>query len=320
MLARRAYYFIKPFVPWSLRIAFRRWITTQRRRTCADVWPIKEAAGRTPEGWPGWPDGKKFALVLTHDVEGQKGLDRCSPLMELELDLGLRSSFNFIPEGDYDTPKELRDLLTTNGFEVGVHDLRHDGKLYDSRATFRARAQTINKYLKAWNAVGFRSGFMHHNLEWIQELDVLYDASTFDTDPFEPQPDGVNTIFPFWVPSSAPRLGYVELPYTVAQDSTLFVLMKERTIEIWKRKMDWIAQRGGMVLVDTHPDYMNFGGKNIQSDEYDVALYQQFLRYIQDNYKGLYWHQLPAQVAELVHPRSVAQRAKSRSEDIKEPA
>ena len=31
-------------------------------------------------------------------------------------------------------------------------------------------------------------------------LNIAYDASTFDTDPFEPQPDGVNTIFPFWVP------------------------------------------------------------------------------------------------------------------------
>jgi len=25
-------------------------------------------------GWSGWPDGKKFALVLTHDVEGPEGL------------------------------------------------------------------------------------------------------------------------------------------------------------------------------------------------------------------------------------------------------
>jgi len=25
---------------------------------------------------------------------------------------------------------------------------------------------------------------MHHNLEWIGELNVKYDLSTFDTDPF----------------------------------------------------------------------------------------------------------------------------------------
>jgi len=49
-------------------------------------------------------------------------------------------------------------------------------------------------------ASGFRSGFMLRNLDWFAYLDVQYDASTFDTDPFEPQPDGGHTIFPFWVP------------------------------------------------------------------------------------------------------------------------
>ena len=37
-----------------------------------------------PEGWSGWPDGKKFALVLTHDVETTKGLDKCYQLAEIE--------------------------------------------------------------------------------------------------------------------------------------------------------------------------------------------------------------------------------------------
>jgi hypothetical protein len=56
--------------------------------------------GACPTGWPGWPGGKKFALVLTHDVEGAAGLAKCRQLMELEQSLGFRSSFNFIPEGE----------------------------------------------------------------------------------------------------------------------------------------------------------------------------------------------------------------------------
>ena len=115
------------------------------------------------------------------------------------MEFGFRSSFNFIPEGDYRVPAALRAWLTDRGFEVGVHDLHHDGKLYSSRDEFRRKAHRINSYLKEWNAVGFRSGFMLHNLNWIRDLDIQYDASTFDTDPFEPQPDGVDTIFPFWV-------------------------------------------------------------------------------------------------------------------------
>src|SRR5262249_41363433 len=127
------------------------------------------------------------------------GLAKCRQLMELEMKLGFRSSFNFVPEGDYQVPRVLIDELKANGFEVGVHDLHHDGKLYHSRKQFVQDSALINHYLNDWGAVGFRSGFMLHNLHWLHDLDIAYDASTFDTDPFEPQPDGVSTIFPFWV-------------------------------------------------------------------------------------------------------------------------
>src|SRR5207249_3157660 len=229
---RNTYYLLKPAIPWPVRMALRRFLARGLRRRFRTSWPIDEASARRPEGWPGWPDGKEFAFVLTHDIEGTTGLDRCHRLAEIETSLGFRSSFNFVPEGEYATPEELRAFLTERGFEVGVHDLHHDGRLYRSRAAFKKNSQKINRYLASWGAVGFRSGFMLHNLGWLQDLNVLYDASTFDTDPFEPQPDGVNTIFPFWV-SRHDRSGYVELPYTLPQDSTLFLLLQEPSIAIW---------------------------------------------------------------------------------------
>jgi hypothetical protein len=201
---RRTYYSVKPFLPWGLRMALRRWRAARRRVTHADIWPVNPSAGRVPEGWPGWPGGKKFAFVLTHDVEGPKGVNNCRPLMELEESTGFRSSFNFVPEG-YVTPLELRELLAARGFEVGVHDLKHDGKLYQSETKFLESARRINGYLKEWGAVGFRSGFMLHRLDWLHELGALYDSSTFDTDPFEPQPDGGARFFHFG--SKRPRGG-----------------------------------------------------------------------------------------------------------------
>src|ERR1700722_409364 len=188
----RLYYRLKPYLPWRLRMGVRRIVAHRQRRASQNIWPINEAAGLTPEGWPGWPGGKKFALVLTHDVEGASGLEKCRQLMQLEQRIGFKSSFNFIPEGEYRVPRELREELTQNGFEVGVHDLRHDGKLYWRRAEFFENARSINGYLKEWNAGGFRSGFMLHNREYLHELEIQYDASTFDTDPFEPQHEGVN--------------------------------------------------------------------------------------------------------------------------------
>jgi hypothetical protein len=308
MFLLRSYYRLKPFMPRGVRFAMRRWRAGRRQRAFAHEWPIKPSAAKQPKNWPGWPDGKRFALVLTHDVEGLHGLARCRAVADLEMRHGFRSVFNFIPEGEYRVPSELRHFLEQNEFEVGVHDLKHDGKLYWSREQFRRHAQEINRYLREWNAVGFRSGFMHHNLDWLHDLDVLYDASTFDTDPFEPQPDGVNTIFPFWVPSpstgsatalsSSAKQGYMELPYTLAQDVTLFLVLQETNIDIWKRKLDWIVQHGGMAMVDVHPDYMDVTGNGRVGASYPIGLYGELLRYVREKYDGQFWSALPRQVAE----------------------
>lgn len=291
------YYRLKPYLPWRVRIFFRRVVARSRQCKRRDVWPISESAGQKPSGWSGWPEGKKFAVVLTHDVEGLKGLARCRQLMQLEKQAGFRSSFNFIPEGDYRVTRELREELEEHGFEVGVHDLHHDGKLYRTRSEFAEKARHINRYLHEWGAGGFRSGFMHHALDWAHALDIKYDASTFDTDPFEPQPDGVNTIFPFWVagPNGG---GYVELPYTLPQDFTLFVLLREEGPETWKRKLKWIAEKGGMALLDVHPDYMDFEGSKAAGSEYPANWYREFLQHIASEYADLYWNALPRQLAD----------------------
>lgn len=298
----RVYYRLKPLIPKNVRLRMRRWLAMRKREISRDVWPILESAGTAPHGWPGWPKGRRFAFVLTHDVESKTGLDRVKELAELEMSLGFRSSFNFIPEGSYVVPAELRHWLTNNGFEVGVHDLNHDGKLYRSRRAFSACAQRINGYLKEWKAVGFRSGFMLHELNWLHDLDALYDMSTFDTDPFEPQPDGVSTIFPFWV-SRGGDAGYAELPYTLPQDSTLFLLFRQTSIDIWKRKLDWIAERGGMALVNVHPDYVSFGNAGGANDEFSHSLYAEFLEYARQKYQGLYLPALPREVAEFCRSR-----------------
>jgi len=219
--------------------------------------------------------------------------------MKVEQDLGYTSSFNFVPER-YKVSKDIREMLVQNGFEVGVHDLRHDGKLYHSKKVFLESAVRINEYLKEWGSVGFRSGAMHHNLELINALHIEYDASTFDHDPFEPQPDGVSTIFPFWVPPSGYGKGYVELPYTLPQDFTLYILMGEKSIDIWKKKLDWVAANGGMVLLITHPDYMNFDGNKPRFDEYPIQLYLDLLDYVKSQYGDQYWNVTPREVARYI--------------------
>ena len=183
-------------------------------------------------------------------------------------------------------------------FEVGVHGLNHDGKLFQDKKIFSERAKKINQYLADWNAVGFRSPSMHHNLDWISELNLEYDLSTFDTDPFEPLPDGVGTIFPFWVGGKDGRAGYVEMPYTLVQDFTLYILMKEDSPAIWINKLDWIAENGGMALLNVHPDYLNFENK-YSLEEFPVMHYIAFLDYVKSRYEGKFWQAIPKEVAKF---------------------
>jgi len=360
-LSHRLYYTLKPYVPWWVRMAVRRPWARRLREANRATWPIDEAAGRRPADWPGWPQGKAFAFVITHDVEGPDGLAKVRALAELEMSLGFRSSFNFIPEGSYRVPDELRTWLVANGFEVGVHDLNHDGKLYQSRADFRKKAARINQHLQRWNAVGYRSGFMLRRKEWHQDLNIAYDATSFDTDPFEPLPEGAGTIFPFWVEAvgglaeaAIPRPrdlsktsesdrqtcglgeatynnppavgergtrfssddaapselrtcglgeatytrpnGYTELPYTLPQDSTLFLLLQEPGPEIWVRKLAWIAQRGGMALINVHPDYLAFGQER-SARCFPASHYHEFLSHLAKHHAGQYWHSLPRELA-----------------------
>lgn len=291
----RIYYFLKPIIPWRLRVALRKWRALRRRRAFAAVWPIDPGAATIPPGWPGWPEGKQFALVLTHDVEGPKGLGRIPQLVELTKKYGFRSSFNLVAQGDYHVERPLLDFVDREGFEVGVHGLGHDGKLYRSQKEFAEKALKIRAYLKDWNSVGFRSPLMQHRLGWLHELRSEYDCSTFDVDPFEPQPDGMSTIFPFWV-SGRGGFGYVELPYSIVQDFTLFKVLEEKNIDIWKKKLDWVAEHGGMALINTHPDYMCFEGE-VSADEYPVAYYEQFLAYAKQKYSGAFWQALPREVS-----------------------
>ncbi len=296
MLTHRIYYFFKPILPRKFAISARRKLVARKLSQGADFWPINEMAKEKPNGWTGWPEGKKFALVLTHDVEGTRGLEKCNLLIDLERKMGFRSSFNFVAE-DYKVSSEVVDYLKKHGFEMGLHALTHRGNLFQSKERFRRNLPQINDYMKKWGGSGFRAPNMYHNLEMISGINIDYDSSTFDTDPFEPQPDGVNTIFPFWVQNGYKTKAFVELPYTLPQDFTLFVLMEERNIDTWKRKLDWIVDNGGMALLIAHPDYMCFDGKKAKVDEYPVEFYEKFLEYVKNKYNGEYWHVLPRDIA-----------------------
>ncbi len=293
---RRAYYsFVRPILPASIRPMLRRLLLARQRERHRLGWPIEDRyirfqvamlryllaqrGGELPYVTL-WPNGKRFALVLTHDVESASGHDFVRCVMDLEERYGFRSSFNFVAE-DYPVDERLLDEVKARGFEIGVHGLRHDDQLFSSRKVFKNRAIRINSYLQRWGAVGFRAPFTHRHPDWMQALKAEYDSTFFDTDPFETVPGGTMSIWPF-------QMGRItELPFTMTQDHTLIYMLGETTPRLWLDKVSFIERHGGMVMLVTHPDYLR--------DPLFFSVYERFLQAMSAR-RG-YWHALPRDVA-----------------------
>jgi peptidoglycan/xylan/chitin deacetylase (PgdA/CDA1 family) len=295
-LARRAYYGVRPLLPRAAQLAARRAFTRVQSRSSFPGWPLEtalhdlidlvgvlaeEAAGEPLLRRPTWPDGRTWALVLTHDVETAEGLAGIEHIRRLEERFGLRSCWNFVPER-YDVDDALVADLAAGGHEIGVHGLRHDGRDLASERMLRRRLPAMREAAERWGAVGFRAPATQRRWSLMPKLGFEYDSSYPDTDPYEPQAGGCCSWLPFF------NQQLVELPITVPQDHTLFEVLGHDDEWIWTKKIDALRLRGGMALVLTHPDYLREGGKALAAYERVLA------RYASD--RGV-WHALPREVA-----------------------
>lgn len=295
-IPKKIYYQLKPLLPRPLIKVMRQLYGRQRDDSLSLGWPIEDRYPRFM--WEVmrqlllltgkeriafldfWPSSATYAFVLTHDIETAYGQAFVGSVAELEADLGFRSSFNFVPER-YKLDEKLIKKLQKDGFEVGIHGLKHDGKLFFSRREFDRRVKKINEYIKRYQAVGFRSPLTHRNPDWMQALEIEYDLSFFDTDPFEPMPGGTMSIWPF-------ILGhFIELPYTLPQDYTLIEVLNDKSPALWLEKVNFITKYHGMVLLNSHPDYLG------TKENWNV--YKDFLTRMKE--KGGYWHATPKNVA-----------------------
>lgn len=261
--AVRTYYAIRPVLPRPVQLSMRRRLARRPQVPAFPRWPLETGlhdmydwllglcsrlAG-SPVPWIApWPDGARWCLVLTHDVETAQGCADIPLLRAAERLAGFRSSWNFVPER-YDTPTATRRALTDEGCEIGVHGLRHDGRDLASMRVLRARLPSIRQAAARWEATGFRSPATQRHWSMMPLLGFDYDSSYTDTEPYEPQPGGCCSYLPFFIGD------LVELPITLPQDHTLFAVLGHRDGGLWVDKAREIRARGGMVLALSHPDY-----------------------------------------------------------------
>jgi len=308
--ARQLYYRLKPLVPRGMQIKFRQLIAPlQGKRGFPDwpldvsldefcqlfLWLILQASKvpRIPIIWF-WPKGYSSCTVLTHDVETKNGYDNLWQIVDLERKYGFRSLWNFVPERYHVERQTLTDLAS-DGFEIGVHGLNHDGMLFDSCDTFKSRTVQINHYLQAWNSEGFRAPSAIRNIEWIASLiKATYDTSCPTSEIHTPQPGGCCSVFPFLIDQM------VELPFTMPQDHTIFSILKDESEQIWFEVASKIMDQHGLINIIVHPDYL--------IDSNGLARYEAFLQWLQlQQQQHSIWVALPKEVAAWLKSRSQQQ-------------
>ena len=263
---RRLYYGLRPFLPVSIRKHLQRAHLSDWKAIPFPKWPVDRTAEhllerllllamkahgvqRVPFVWF-WPDGAANCAIMTHDVEHLAGRDFCSQLMDLDDTVGIKSSFQIVPETRYPVTDAFLEEIRVRGFEVNVHDLNHDGRLFSEHAEFLRRAERINAYARQYGARGFRAGAIYRNQLWFHALAFSYDMSVPSIAHLDPQRGGCCSLMPFFIGR------ILELPLTTIQDYSLFHILNDYGIDLWKQQIDAIADNHGFVSFIVHPDYV----------------------------------------------------------------
>jgi hypothetical protein len=265
-ILRKAYYLIRPYLGVSIRRHLQKVHLRGWQGIGFPAWPLDTTVDRIhrkllalqlrmqglekiPFIWF-WPDGLSSCVIITHDVESETGRDFCSRLMDLDDSFGFRSAFQIVPENRYSVAASFLESIRNRGFEVNVHDLKHDGRLYADHAEFLVRAKRINTYVRQFGAEGFRSGILYRNADWYDAFDFSYDMSLPNVAHLDPQRGGCCTVMPFFIGK------LVELPVTCTQDYTLFQILGDYTLDLWKKQIAVIRKEHGLVTFIVHPDYI----------------------------------------------------------------
>jgi hypothetical protein len=304
---RDFYYALRPFMPLALRKRVQRIYLRNWRNIEFPHWPLDctvdkvlsdlmaLAIQRTPQReipfiWF-WPDGASACAVLTHDVETREGMDFCPAVMDLDESHAFKGSFQFVPEVRYAVSDSLLQSVRDRGFEVCVQDLNHDGQLYRDEQQFRTRAKKINAYGKAWKARGFRSAVLYRRQEWFDALDFDYDMSVPNVGRLDPQRGGCCTVMPYFIGD------ILELPVTTTQDYSLFHVLGDYSIKLWRQQVERIVEQHGFISFILHPDYIR--GPRERGTISQLLSYLSTLRR-----EGKLWVPTPGEVAKWWRQRS----------------
>lgn len=306
-LASRLYYYVRPLLGVSIRRHLQKLRLADWRSISFPRWPVDQTVEqvhqamlrlclqengnqKVPFIWF-WPDGLRGCVMVTHDVETARGRDFCPAVMDVDESFGIRSSFQLIPEERYMCSPSFTESIRSRGFEINVHDLNHDGRLFADEAIFHKRVRRINFHGRALGAQGFRSGALYRNTDWYKALEFSYDMSVPNSARLDPQRGGCCTVMPYFIGR------ILELPVTTTQDYSLFCILNQYSMDLWKHQIAEIHRYHGLASFIIHPDYIR--------EARAMRVYKLLLAYLADlRAKGKFWIALPKEVNQWWRARS----------------
>jgi hypothetical protein len=240
-------------------------------------------------------NGRKYACLLTHDIDSREGLRQACVLERMEEKYDLPSAW-YVPSAHFRLDLPAIRELANNG-EIGSHDMRHDGRLAClSEQKMMERLFSSRKVLSKYAGCaieGFRAPLLQHNLgimDALRSVGYSYDTSIPTWEPRHPstmRPHGIGTVFPMIIRD------VVEVPVTLPQDHQMMHVLNydpKGTMEFWKHLMNTIKEMGGLCVFLVHPDYELAHPKNI-------GVYEDLLSTIKTDHDS--WTALPRDIGKM---------------------
>ncbi|MBJ93135.1 MAG: hypothetical protein CMP23_01530 [Rickettsiales bacterium] len=227
------------------------------------------SASSTAEG--PWPEGKRYAFLMTHDIDTRAGMRKAGQVLDEMVELGLKPCFFLVAHG-YDWDPGFCEAVRNAGGEIALHGDAHDNRLsFLSGARIGERLDSTREIIEQHQIRGFRSPSLLVSDHLYEQL-----GQRFDWDSSVPDCDthtllgprrGCGTIFPFR------RKGTLVVPITMPADDRLLLLGYRgmELLSVLRRKWSYVRKTGGLCHFLTHPEPHLFG-HNVLRDLYRALI------------------------------------------------
>ena len=264
-------------------------------------WLIREslraAGAREPVLQSLWPENKKYAVCLTHELSGTSRRRWIEEVARIEEGRGITSSWFASGARSHGGLTDSLDSVRAHGHEVGLLGDRFGPILaLCSDIAVRRRLDRSEQFIRRWEVRGFRSSSTISSaiLRTVLGEFELYDSSIPDIDPFSPADAGrgCNCVHPYRIN------GIPEVPITLPKPERLIALGQspEEMMERWGEKIRWIKEMRGVAVFSSQHGMDLFGRRSKAAPSRWLSLYEGFLDKIQDD--GDAWITTSAAVAD----------------------